>query len=177
MSLLPLTGRARLLGDDVNTDYIISSRRKKETIDPTALSRFLLEDVDPGFAASVHPGDILVAGKNFGCGSAMEVAVTVPLAAGIRAVIAKSFSRTYLRNAMNNGLLVCAADTDGIAEGEALTLFRDAAGVRLGRAGGAVLPVEPIPDFMLGMLEAGGLVSYLRSRGSFQVSSERPIGP
>lgn len=171
MSLLPLTGRARRLGDDVNTDYIISSRRKKETIDPLALSRFLLEDVDPSFAASVRPGDILVAGTNFGCGSAMEVAVTVPLAAGIRAVVAKSFSRTYLRNAMNNGLLLAAADTDGIDEGEGLTLLRDGSGnLRLRRENGILCPIEPIPDFMLKMLEAGGLVPYLRSHQSFRVS-------
>jgi 3-isopropylmalate/(R)-2-methylmalate dehydratase small subunit len=167
VSLLPLRGRARILGDDVNTDYIITSRRKKETIDPSMLRRYLLEDVDAGFAASVRPGDILVAGRNFGCGSAMEVAVTVVLAAGIRAIVAKSFSRTYLRNALNNGLLLAVADTDGLADGEEIAIEESRDGIVVRRPGGAVTACEPIPPFMLEMLSAGGLVPYLRARGSF----------
>jgi len=172
MSLLPMQGRARVLGDDVNTDYIISSRRKKESIDPAVLGRFLLEDVDTAFAASVRPGDILVAGKNFGCGSAMEVAVTVVLGAGIRAVVARSFSRTYLRNALNNGLLPVVADTSRIREGDALSLRLDDTGQLLLDDGrGAPLVCDPLPEFMLAMLEAGGLVPYLRHHGSFNADA------
>jgi 3-isopropylmalate/(R)-2-methylmalate dehydratase small subunit len=171
MSLLPLTGRARVLGDDVNTDYIISSIRKKETVDPMVLRQYLMDDLVPGFAATVQAGDVLVAGKNFGCGSAMEVAVTVVLASGIRAVVAKSFSRTYLRNAMNNGLLAVVADTSGIAEGVPLQLRNDAAGVLQLIAGGAApIPCEPIAPFMLEILGEGGLVPFLRQRGSFGVT-------
>jgi 3-isopropylmalate/(R)-2-methylmalate dehydratase small subunit len=168
VSLLPLQGRARVLGDDVNTDYIIASSRKKETIDPVALSRYLLEDVDNGFAASVQPGDILVAGRNFGCGSAMEVAVTVVLAAGIRAVVARSYSRTYLRNALNNGLLPVVADTRRIREGDAITLRAgDGGRLLLDDGHGEPLPCDPLPEFVLAMLEAGGLVPYLRQHGGF----------
>jgi 3-isopropylmalate/(R)-2-methylmalate dehydratase small subunit len=168
MNILPMSGRARVLGDDVNTDYIISSRRKKETIDPAVLRTYMLEDVDPAFAASVRPGDILVAGNNFGCGSAMEVAVTVVLGAGIHAVVARSFSRTYLRNAMNNGLLPVVADTTHVREGDAISLALDDHGrLMLAGAHGGVIECDPIAPFMLEMLDMGGLVPYLRQRGGF----------
>ena len=162
-----LSGRARVLGDDINTDYLISSRRKKESLDPRVLRRFLLEDVDPGFAQSVIDGDILVAGRNFGCGSAMEVAVTVVLGAGIRAVVAKSYSRTYWRNAINNGLLALVADTSGIAEGDALQLRLDgqAPEVRVMSQLSRRIDCEPMPEFMLALRDAGGLVPYLRMHG------------
>ena len=159
-----IRGRARVLGDDVNTDYIISSRRKKDSLEPAVLGRFLLEDLDPGFAASVRPGDILVAGSNFGCGSAMEVAVTVVLGARIRAVVARSFSRTYWRNAINNGLLLVAVDTRGIGEGAGLELHMDGAvpELRVEGEGASRLASDSLPPFMRAMLDAGGLVPYLR---------------
>jgi len=168
MKLLPLQGRARVLGNDVNTDYIIASHRKKETIDPSVLQTYLLEDLDPDFARTVRPGDILVAGNNFGCGSAMEVAVTVVLAAGIRAVIARSFSRTYLRNAMNNGLLAVVADTAPVQEGDALSLALNAHGrLVLDNHRDGLIECDPIAPFMFEILDMGGLVPYLRQRGGF----------
>ena len=163
-----LRGRARRLGDRVNTDYIISSSRKKETLDPHELKRWLLEAVDPEFAASVEEGDLLVAGEAFGCGSAMEVAVTVVLAAGIRAVVARSFSRTYYRNAINNGLIPVECDTSGIREGDRLALKVGADGVLVvNETTGVEVRPRPLPPFVLGILEAGGLVPYLRGRGGF----------
>lgn len=166
-TLASLRGRARVLGDDVNTDYIISSRRKKESLDPAVLRRYLMEDLDPAFAATVQAGDILVAGRNFGCGSAMEVAVTVVLGAGIRAVVAPSFSRTYWRNAINNGLPLVVADTAGIAEGSMLDLqLAGGTPALVVQEGAQAAPrriaCAPMPEFMLSMLEAGGLVPYLR---------------
>lgn len=162
-------GRARRLGDDVNTDYISSSSRKKETLDPQVLKRYLLEAVDPDFASSIRPGDLLVAGKNFGCGSAMEVAVTVLLAAGIRAVLAQSFSRTYYRNAINNGLIPVECDTTRIQEGDALRVVLDDAAINVTNvtAGYEVAGLR-LPRVMLDILSAGGLAPYFRVHQDFK---------
>jgi len=163
-----LTGRARVLGDDVNTDYIISSTRKRETIDPHVLKQFLLETVDPGFAASVQPNDILVAGRNFGCGSAMEVAVTVPYAAGIRAVLARSFSRTWYRNAINNGVIPVECDTSAIREGDRLAIELGETVVVRDETTGATMSALPLPPHMLRILVAGGLVPFFREHRGFE---------
>ena len=161
-----IKGRARRLGDDVNTDYIISSTRKRDSLDEHVLARYLLETLDPRFAASVRPGDILVAGHNFGCGSAMEIAVTVILAAGIRAVVAESFARTFYRNAINNGLLPVECDTSGIVEGDEITvrLADDRVEVANVRSG-TLTPARPLPPFMQEIQSLGGLVPYLRNHG------------
>ena len=163
-----IEGRARLLGDHVNTDYIISSRRKRETINEADLVPFLLEGIDPAFAASVREGDILVTGRNFGCGSAMEVAATVILAAGIRAVVAKSFARSFYRNAINNGLLVAACDTAAIGNGERIRIDLLGDSIRVIRvASGATVDGGALPFIMAEILAAGGLVGYLRANGRF----------
>jgi 3-isopropylmalate/(R)-2-methylmalate dehydratase small subunit len=164
-----ITGRARVLGDDVNTDYIISSRRKRETIDAAQLAAYLLEGVDPAFAASVVPGDILVAGRNFGCGSAMEVAATVIRAAGISAVVASSFARSFHRNAINNGLLVVRADTAGIADGAVVRIVFDGDAPVVTIGDGDRRVGDPLPRVMREILGAGGLVGYLRAHGRFVV--------
>jgi|SRR5436853_2546318 len=161
-----ITGRARRLGDDVNTDYIISSTRKRDSLDERVLARYLLETLDPEFAASVKPGDILVAGRNFGCGSAMEIAVTVILAAGIRAVVAQSFARTFYRNAINNGLLPVECDTSAIVEGDQLTVRLADTRVEVANVRSATLTAaRPLPAFVQEIHARGGLVSYLRSHG------------
>ncbi len=157
-----------MLGDDVNTDYIIASSRKKETLDPHVLKHYLFENVDPLFAASVRAGDLLVAGANFGCGSAMEVAVTVVLAAGIGAVLAKSYSRTYYRNAINNGLIPIECCTDSIREGDILRIILEDAGGRVvDETQGFTIAVRPFPATMLAVLAAGGLIPYFRRHHDF----------
>jgi 3-isopropylmalate/(R)-2-methylmalate dehydratase small subunit len=165
---LELEGRAFLLGDDVNTDYIISSSRKKETLDPAVLREYLFESIDPALAASIQPGDLLVAGTNFGCGSAMEVAVTAVVASGIRAVLARSFSRTYYRNAINNGLIPVECDTRGIAKGTRLRLRLDERGARVTDWNrGLEISGHPLPAIMLQILGEGGLVPYFRTHRDF----------
>jgi 3-isopropylmalate/(R)-2-methylmalate dehydratase small subunit len=161
--MITLDGRARRFGDNVNTDYIITSARKRDTIDEQVLKQWLLETLDPAFAASVRDGDILVAGHNFGCGSAMEIAATVILAAGIKAVLAQSFSRTFFRNAINNGLIPVQCDTSAFEEGDRLTIRLDGAQLVVANHTKNLSPSAlPIPDVMLEILERGGLVPYLR---------------
>ncbi|HEV2674784.1 MAG TPA: 3-isopropylmalate dehydratase [Aliidongia sp.] len=164
-----LVGQARLFGDDVNTDYIISSTRKRESLDPQVLRHYLFEGIDPGFARTIVPGDVLVAGRNFGCGSAMEVAVTAILGAGIPAVLAQSFSRTYYRNAINNGLLPLICDTRRIRAGDRLSIGGGADMAVLNETTGETLMPETLPPIMLDILAAGGLVPYMRQHGGFVV--------
>jgi 3-isopropylmalate/(R)-2-methylmalate dehydratase small subunit len=162
--MIKLEGRARRFGDNVNTDYIITSTRKRETIDEQVLKQWLLESVDPAFARSVLEGDIIVAGQNFGCGSAMEVAVTVILAAGIKAVLAQSFARTFFRNAINNGLIPVQCDTSRIEEGDSISV--QLAGTELSVANYTkelTLSGQPISGVTLAILEHGGIVPYMRA--------------
>ncbi|MBZ5723653.1 MAG: alpha-IPM isomerase [Acidobacteriia bacterium] len=164
-----MTGRARVFGGDVNTDYIITSRRKRESLDPQVLRRYLFEELDADFAASVEPGDLIVAGKNFGCGSAMEVAVTAVVGAGIPGVLAPSFSRTYYRNAVNNGLLPVVCDTSGIHEGDRLTVLRGEGLAVRNETTGETIAAAALPRIMWEIVAAGGLVPYFRRHGDFQV--------
>lgn len=155
--------RARVFGDNINTDYIIASRRKRDSLDPQLLRQYLFEEIAPGFAASIEPGDVIVAGRNFGCGSAMEVAVTAVLGAGIPAVLARSFSRTYYRNAVNNGLRPGICDVSGIREGDRLRIEDSV----FNETTGSVIAAEPLPEVMRQIIEAGGLVPYFRQHGGF----------
>jgi 3-isopropylmalate/(R)-2-methylmalate dehydratase small subunit len=163
MSGLKFEGQARVVGDNVNTDYIISSRRKRDNQDKEYLARYFMEDFDPTFAGRVRPGDILVAGENFGCGSAMEVAATVVVGVGIPAIVAKSFSRTYFRNGVNNGILLAACDTSDIEEGDCIEVSIDGDAVTVRnktkdktRGAGRLAPM------LVEVLRAGGLVNYMR---------------
>ncbi len=162
-------GRAHRLGDDVNTDHIIASSRKKETLDPHELKEFLFEGSRPGFAATVEEGDVLVAGLNFGCGSAMEVAVTTLMAAGIRVVLAASFARTYYRNALNNGLITLECDVSGIRDLDRLRVTLSGENVHVTNlTRGVPIRTERISGIAQELLEAGGIVPLIRDRGGLR---------
>lgn len=168
MSNISYQGRARLLPEYINTDFIISSRRKRVTIDPDILKQYLLEDYQSGYAKTVTEGDIFVAGKNFGCGSAMEVAVTVVLAIGVNCILATSFSRSYYRNAINNGLLPVICDTTSINEGDKLTISNNNNRLTItNETQGNILEADDLSPMVADILEAGGLVNYLRKHGQF----------
>ena len=155
-------GIAHKFGDDINTDYIIASKRKRDTVDPQKLARFLMEDIRPGFGETVQPGDFIVAGENFGCGSAMEIAPLVVLGAGIRAVLAKSFARTFFRNAVNLGLLILTCDTDRINPEDQLEVDLKRGMIR-NLAQKAEIPFQPLPDLMRKIIQAGGVIPFLES--------------
>jgi 3-isopropylmalate/(R)-2-methylmalate dehydratase small subunit len=162
-------GRAHRLGDDINTDHIISSSRKKETLDPHLLKEFLFEKSRPGFAATLEEGDVLVAGANFGCGSAMEVAVTTLVAAGIRVVLAASFSRTYYRNALNNGLIPLGCDVSEIREDDRIEVALSGEDVRVTNlTRGIPVRTERLSSTAQELLEAGGIVPLVRDRGGLR---------
>ena len=159
---MQLDARARVFGDNINTDYVIASTRKRDTLDGAVLKRYLLEAVDPAFAATVQPGDVLVAGRNFGCGSAMEVAATVILAAGIPAVLARTFARTFYRNAINDGLTIveCPELYAAVAEGDRIAI--ELASGRITHQGGEYA-FPQMPDSVRRILELGGLANYLKA--------------
>ena len=154
-------GRAHRMGDDINTDHIISSSRKKETLDPHRLKEFLFEGSRPGFAATVEEGDVLVAGANFGCGSAMEVAVTTLMATGIHVVLASSFARTYYRNALNNGLIPVECDVAGIEDGDRVTVDLSEEEVHVANlTRGVAIRAERLSEMAQELLGAGEDVEY-----------------
>lgn len=156
-----------MFGDDINTDYIIAGKYTK-TMDYAELAPHLLEDIDPGFSSRVQPGDIIVAGSNFGCGSSREQAPLAIKQAGIGAVLAKSFSRIFFRNAINLGIPALVCDTDGISTGDTVTVDLTA-GTVVDETTGARLDAEPLALAMVAILREGGLVAYLLKHGSFAV--------
>jgi 3-isopropylmalate/(R)-2-methylmalate dehydratase small subunit len=165
MSELVYTGAARLVGDDVNTDYIISSRRKRDTLDEKELAKYLMEDVDPGFASTVQPGDILVAGQNFGCGSAMEIAALVVRGAGIPAIVARSYARTFYRNCINNGMLPAQCDSSGIKPGDRLTVQSENSRILVVcHRTGETLDAGSLPPELMEIVRAGGIVEYMKQQ-------------
>ena len=153
------TSRVWKLGADVDTDALAPGGYMKNGID--VIAQHCLEALRPDFATSVQPGDVLVAGHNFGIGSSREQAAGALVHLGVRAVIAPSFSGLFFRNAFNLGLLLLTCpEAEQLHEGDRVALVP--AGVQ--RANDTVLPCKPIPDFLMDMVHAGGLMNVLKQR-------------
>jgi 3-isopropylmalate/(R)-2-methylmalate dehydratase small subunit len=158
-------GRIWQFGDHVDTDMIIPARFLNVS-DKDKLAGNCFADARPDFVREVRPGDIIVAGINFGCGSSREHAPIAIKAAGISVVIAKSFARIFYRNAFNIGLPIVESNEapDVLAEGDGV-LVDLVSGELMDLGSGRRFSSKPIPDFMREMIEEGGLVKYIRNRG------------
>jgi 3-isopropylmalate/(R)-2-methylmalate dehydratase small subunit len=159
-------GRAWCYGDSVDTDVIIPARYLTTT-DEAELARHALEDLDPHFVSAVQPGDVVVAGSNFGCGSSREHAPIALKGAGVGAVVARSFARIFFRNAINTGLVIvtCPELVDITDSGDKIEVDI-AKGLVSNVTKAQTFQAEPLPDFILEIVESGGLVEWVRRRTS-----------
>lgn len=157
-------GKAWKFGDDVNTDEIIPARYLSLT-DPAKLAEHVMEDADPQFPSKVQKGDIIVAGKNFGCGSSREHAPVAIKGAGISCVIAKSFARIFFRNSFNMGLLIFESPeaAEGIKDNDIVDVDPDEGKIRNVSTGEAY-KVALIPPFMKELVQHGGLIEHIKKK-------------
>lgn len=175
-----LRGRAWRLGDNVSTDHIISGKYKFAHIDDLGkMLPHVLEEVIPGFYRLVNPGDVIVAGRNFGMGSSREQAPRLLKMLGVSAIVAKSFARIFLRNAINLGLPVVQAPkvVDVTETGDVLVVDL-AEGLVLNESRGVRERFPPYPELLLEVMVEGGIANYVRSRGglppAFRYDVEEP---
>ncbi|MCX5702706.1 MAG: 3-isopropylmalate dehydratase small subunit [Candidatus Omnitrophica bacterium] len=167
---MKINGKSISLGDNINTDFIISGRYKFSITDIKELSKHIMEDIDPNFPAKIIPGkSIIVAGKNFGMGSSREQAPLVIKESGIAAILAKTFARIFYRNSFNIGLPLIEVDTDKIAEGDNLEIDLDS-GIVKNLNKKTQLKIKPLPVFMQDILREGGLVNYIKKFGKLKIS-------
>jgi 3-isopropylmalate/(R)-2-methylmalate dehydratase small subunit len=161
-----LKGKAWTFGRDIDTDLIIPARYLNMNT-AAELGQYCMYDADPEFSKKVSPGDIIVAKENFGCGSSREHAPIALKGAGVSVVIAKSFARIFYRNSFNTGLpiLVAPEAVDAIKEGDELTVDLSTGQID-DLTSGTTYKAEPLPPFMRELVEAGGLLPYLKNRAA-----------
>jgi 3-isopropylmalate/(R)-2-methylmalate dehydratase small subunit len=159
-------GRVWKFGDNIDTDGIIPARFLNVS-DQKVLAANCFADLRPEFSKAVTLGDIILGGNNFGCGSSREHAPLAIKAAGIRAVVAKSFARIFYRNAFNIGLpiLECGEAVEAFSEGSKVSVDLDSGEIK-GEENGVHFFAKPVPEFMREIIEAGGLVAYIKAKGS-----------
>jgi len=162
-------GKAFKFGDNISTDLIAPGRLFHLRNDLAEFSKHVLEDADPTFASKVQKGDFVVAGNNFGLGSSREHAPQIIKLAGVGAVIAKSYARIFYRNAINIGLLALECDTDKINANDELEIDIKK-GIIKNLTQNLELPITPLPDVMIKLLNDGGLVEHLNKNGDFKLA-------
>jgi 3-isopropylmalate/(R)-2-methylmalate dehydratase small subunit len=157
-----MKGRVFKYGDDVNTDVIFPGKYTYTITDPKEMAQHALEDLDPDFVKKVEEGDIIVAGKYFGCGSSREQAVTCLKESGISCVVAQSFARIYYRNCINSGLPpLILEDTSEINSGDELEVNVETGKIH-NVTTGKTYTVKPLPPFVMEIIIDGGLIPHLR---------------
>jgi 3-isopropylmalate/(R)-2-methylmalate dehydratase small subunit len=163
-----MKGRVWKFGDDINTDIIISGKYKFKTLDMDELSKHAMEALDPDFSKKVRPGDFIVAGKNFGCGSSREQAPLVLKHLGISCIFAKSFARIFYRNCINIGLPALESPDaySKVETGDELEVQLER-GEAKNLTRGTTFTFNPLPGFLLRVVEDGGLVEHYKKRGRF----------
>lgn len=156
-------GRVWKYGDDVNTDVLYAGKYTYQQLEPAEMAKRALEDLDPSFAPNVKPGDVVVAGRNFGCGSSREQAAACLRYAGVQAVVAKSFSRIYFRNAINLGLAVLTSldAPDALRTGDEIEIDFPAGRIH---GGERVFTFFPLPESVMGIVQAGGLLEWTKRK-------------
>ncbi|MEM5785925.1 MAG: 3-isopropylmalate dehydratase small subunit [Syntrophobacteraceae bacterium] len=161
---MKLTGKVWKFGNDIDTDAIIPARYLTSS-DPKELALHCMEDADPRFSSKVKPGDIIAAGKNFGCGSSREHAPIAIKGAGVSCVIAHSFARIFYRNSFNMGLpiLECPEAAEDIENGDEIEVNLEDGSI-VNRTKSHTYKAQPIPPFMQKLLQAGGLIEYVREQ-------------
>ncbi len=163
-----IKGKSFKFGDDISTDLIAPGRYFHLRSNLPELAKHVLEDADPDFAKKVRPGDIVVAGRNFGLGSSREHAPTIIKIAGVGAVLAKSFARIFFRNSINIGLPVLICDTDRIDDQDELEIDLEK-GIIKNITKGIKLTFSPLPDVMIKLLNDGGLVEHITKNKGFNL--------
>lgn len=168
MSATCIKGKAWKFGDDINTDIIIWGKYKYRILDLKELSKHAMEAVAPNFSEKISPGDIIVAGKNFGCGSSREHAPLVLKYAGVGAVVAKFYARIFYRNAFAVGLPVieCPELFDRVDEGDELEVNLEQ-GKIFNLKNNGTFDIKPMPKFLLEILREGSLVEHFKRHGGF----------
>ncbi len=161
-------GFAWKFGDDISTDHIAPGRLFHLRTNLPELAKHVLEDAREDFAPNMKKGDFVVAGRNFGLGSSREHAPTIIKIAGVNGVMAKSFARIFFRNAINIGLLLIECDTDSINEGDKLEADLKK-GLVKNLTQNIEIPVTPLPDVMIKILNDGGLAEHIQKHGDFKL--------
>ncbi len=157
-------GRVWKYGDDINTDVIFPGKYTYKNMTEEEMAKVALEDLDPEFAKNVKPGDVIVAGKNWGYGSSREQAVKCLKAAGIVAIIAKSFARIYYRNCINLGLpAITIADVDKFDNGDEVEVDIEK-GVIINKTKGFEVRFPPFEGYVMDIIKAGGIINYIRNQ-------------